>query len=338
MIMADRVLSLLKRFIANDRLSAEELKYLKAQLGDFHNLHEINKWMHDQWELSPEVESELTIEQLIEQIDVHCQQQETTLFWNRKLVKYFQRVAAILVLPLLAVTAYYYFNTENIKAQYSEAIVPKGQKSEIVLPDNTHIWLNSGTRLRYPTQYGSGTRDVFLTGEAYFEVTPNKHKPFIVHASQVDVKVLGTKFNVRAYSDDKDVETALLSGKINLLVSPASGEIREMEMKPGEMIDYNKGSQKIQKSGFQDDEVVGWKNNHLIFHDDTFSNLVKKIERWYNVQIIYDKSKFQNHRLTLELLEGESIERLFQIIEKAMNVDYRIDKQKIYINPKKMKS
>ncbi|HKJ43629.1 MAG TPA: FecR domain-containing protein, partial [Sunxiuqinia sp.] len=221
---------------------------------------------------------------------------------------------------------------------YAEAIVPKGQKSEVVLPDSTHIWLNSGTRLRYPIQYGSGTRDVFLTGEAYFEVTPDKHKPFIVHAAQVNVKVLGTKFNVRAYSDDKDIETALLSGKVNLFVNHDSDNSKKLVMKPGDLIDYTKSNHIIQKTGFDADEVIGWKNNRLVFRDDTFNNLVKKIERWYNVQIIYDKSRFQKQRLTVELREGESIERLFQIIEKAINVDYRIEKQKIYVSPKKMKS
>lgn len=336
--MADHILSLLKKFIANDQLSIDELKYLRDHLKDFQNRKEINAWMHEQWELTAEVESELTFEQLVAQIDNKYKHLEGSVFWNRKAVKYFQRVAAILVLPLLAVAAYYYFNVENIQAQYAEAIVPKGQKSEIILPDNTHIWLNSDTRLKYPAEFGSGTRDIFLTGEAYFEVTPNKHKPFIVHAPQVDVKVLGTKFNVRAYADDQDVETALLSGKVDLSVEKGGGENTRLSMKPGELVDYSKKDHSIQKSGFDADEIIGWKNNRLIFRDDTFDKLVKKIERWYNVQIIYDKTKFQNQRLTVELREGESIERLFKIIEKAINVNYRIDKQKIYINPKNMKS
>lgn len=336
--MADHILSLLKKFIANDQLSIDELKYLRDHLKDFQNMKEINEWMHEQWELTTEVESELTFEQLVAQIDTQYKNLEGSAFWNQKVVRYFQRIAAILVFPLLAVAGYYYFNTENIQAQYAEAIVPKGQKSEIILPDNTHIWLNSDTRLKYPSEFGSGSRDIFLTGEAYFEVTPNKHKPFIVHASHVDVKVLGTKFNVRAYVDDQDVETALLSGKVNLSIDKGAGENTKLLMKPGELVDYSKQDHSIQKSGFDADEVIGWKNNRLIFRDDTFDKLVKKIERWYNVQIIYDKTKFQNQRLTVELREGESIERLFKIIEKAINVNYRIDKQKIYINPKNMKS
>ena len=335
--MVDRVLSLLKRFIANDRLSPGELKYLKDHLSGLKNMHIINEWMHEQWKIAPELESDLTFEQLVSQIELKYQQLEHTAFWNRKAIKYFQRVAAILILPLLIVAGFYLFSTKDFQVQYSEAIVPKGQKSEIVLPDSTHIWLNSGTRLRYPTEFGKGNRDVFLTGEAYFEVTPNKHKPFIVHAAEVDVKVLGTKFNVRAYSDDKDIETALLSGKVNLIVQPNTEKSSELQMLQGEMIGYTKSNNSISKTGFVIDEVIGWKSNRLVFRDDTFNNLVKKIERWYNVQIIYDKSKFQNQRLTVELLEGESVERLFQIIEKAINVNYRIDKQKIYINAK-MKS
>ena len=335
--MIEKVLSLLERFIANERLSVQELKQLRKRMENPENMILVNKWVESHWGNAPEVESEVVFEEIIEKIDRQYYSRKDETFWNSKLVKHFQRVAAILILPVILVSTFYYLSTKTLEVQFSEAIVPKGQKSEIVLPDNTHIWLNSGTRLRYPVVFGKGNREVFLDGEAYFEVSKNKHQPFIVNASEVRVKVLGTRFNVKAYADENEIETVLLEGKINLMVQSVSGKNKVFEMNPGEMINYSTRNNSIAKSGFETDEVVGWKNNRLVFRDDTFSNLAKKVERWYNVEIIYDKTLFEDQRLTVELLEGESIERLFQIIESAINVDYRIDKQKIYINPK-MKS
>jgi ferric-dicitrate binding protein FerR (iron transport regulator) len=251
-------------------------------------------------------------------------------------VRQFQKIAAILILPVIILSGYYIFRN-NEQVQYAEAIVPKGQKSEIVLPDNTHIWLNSATSLRYPARFGKNNREVFLDGEAYFEVVENNHKPFTVHTSELSIKVLGTKFNVKSYRDDKNVETALLTGNINLSVHSGQDRTNEIDINPGEMIGYSRTEKSVLKSGFEADEVIGWKNNRLIFRDDTFDNLAKKIERWYDVEMIYNKELFEDQRLTVELLEGESLERLMQIIEKTIQIDYKIDKQKIFINPK-MKS
>lgn len=332
--MIEKVLSLLERFIANERLSVQELKQLRKWMENSENMTLVNKWMESHWEKAHEIESKVIFEEILEKIDRQSFLRKNEPFLNSKWVKYFQRVAAILILPVIIVSSFYYLSTQTLKVQYSEAIVPNGQKSEIILPDSTHIWLNSGTRLRYPVTFGKGNREVFLYGEAYFEVSKNKHQAFIVNTSKLAVKVLGTKFNVKAYPDDKTIETALLEGKINLMIQSVSGKNKVLEMTPGEMINYSAKDSSIAKSGFIKDDVIGWKNNRLVFRDDTFNNLTKKIERWYNVEIIYDKTLFEDQRLTVELLEGESIERLFQIIEKAINVDYRIDKQKIYINPK----
>lgn len=332
--MENKILSLLKRFITNEHLEVHELKLVRDWIDNPENIKILDKWMKPQWEHAPEIESETSFKELITQIDKHYQLRKTTTIWDLKFVQQFQKIAAILILPIILLSAYYFLVVQNSNTQYSEAIVPHGQKSEIVLPDGTHIWLNSGTNMRYPLTFGAENREIFLDGEAYFEVTKNKHKPFIVNTSNLSVTVLGTKFNVKAYADESEIETALLSGHINLIVNTNAEHGKIIEMNPGELISYSKENNSVGKSGFRKDEVVGWKNNRLVFHDDTFNNLVRKIERWYNVVIIYDKTLFEDQRLTVDLLEGESIERLFQIIESAINVDCRINKQKIYINPK----
>jgi ferric-dicitrate binding protein FerR (iron transport regulator) len=334
--MEDKILVLLQRFVADERLTILELKELKNMLGTPGYQPIINGWIQTYWDTAANVESNLTFEQLVRQIDKQYLHHSKTSFQNLNVVRQFQKIAAILILPVIILSGYYIFRN-NEQVQYAEAIVPKGQKSEIVLPDNTHIWLNSATSLRYPARFGKNNREVFLDGEAYFEVVENNQKPFTVHTSELSIKVLGTKFNVKSYRDDKNVETALLTGNINLSVHSGQDRTNEIDINPGEMIGYSRTEKSVLKSGFEADEVIGWKNNRLIFRDDTFDNLAKKIERWYDVEIIYDQSLFQGQRLTVELLEGESLERLMQIIEKTIQIDYKIDKQKIFINPK-MKS
>ena len=333
--MADEMLMLLKRFIADDRLTVQDLRQLKYWTEKPDSQMILNKWMQTQWDIAPNLESEVSFEQLITQIDKQYQLRSTENLWGSGIIKWFQKIAAVLILPIIIFTGYALFFNHTDQEQYSETMVSKGQKSEILLPDGTHIWLNSATRLRYPVQFGKHNREVFLEGEAYFEVSPNKQKPFIVHTPDVAIKVLGTSFNVKAYPDEPEIETALIKGSVNLVFPGAPGKTKEVEMLPGEMVNFSKTSMSVIKSGFQTDETIGWKNNRLIFRDDTFSNLVKKIERWYNVKVLYDESLFKDQRLTVELLEGESLDRLMQIIGSAAHLNYRIDKQKIYINTKK---
>ena len=332
--MTNEGLRLLGKFTANEYLSAQELKFLRQWLSNTTNRKLIDEWMLSEWKLVPEVESTVSFEDLANQINKQYDALKPVSVWEHSWFRQFQKIAAILLLPIIILTAYYFLISESNFHNYSEVIVPKGQKSEIVLPDGTHIWLNSATTMRYPVKFGNGVRQVFLDGEAYFEVTENKHKPFLVNTSNLRVKVLGTKFNVKAYSDEKDIETALLSGKINLLLNSSSKNMETVEMNPGELINYSIEKKKISKSGFETDEIVAWKSNRLVFRNDTFNNLVKKIERWYNVQIIYDQTLFKNQRLTVELMEGESIERLLRIIERTIKVDYKIENQNIYITPK----
>jgi transmembrane sensor len=335
--MKDQSLLLLIRFVSDNDLTIHELELLRDWMIIPENRELVDEWMHMIWDKAPEKELNLTFEQLTNQISEQYDRKKSGNFGFRKAVTLFQRAAAILIFPIIIFFFYYTWIREPVPSNvYTETIVPLGQKSEIVLPDSTHVWLNSASRLRYPVGFGSAIREVFLDGEAYFEVTRDKHHPFLVQTSSLAVEVLGTKFNVKAYPDEMEVKTALLEGKVNLQVAleAGKGDVETLEMKPGEMIEYSRTDHSVLRTGFKADEVIGWRSNRLIFRDDTFDKLVKKIERWYNVKIIYDKSLFSNQRLTVELLEGESLDRLFQIIEKAIHVNYRIDKQNIWISPK----
>jgi len=223
--------------------------------------------------------------------------------------------------------------------QYTETIAPRGQKSQIVLSDGTKVWLNSDTKIRYPGQFAKNQRDVYLNGEAFFEVTKNERQPFLVHTFGPDVKVTGTKFNIKAYLDENQVETSLFEGRVDLILkNPNSDQTFDKELNPGQSFIYSGISHQLTSARFPKDEIDGWRKNQLIFKDDTFIKLVKKIERWYNVEVIYDATKFDNRRLTVELFEGERLEKLMDILSLALSVNYRYEKGKIILTPKTLRN
>jgi len=241
-----------------------------------------------------------------------------------------------LLIPILGLGILYWVSQYNQPVgQYTETIAPRGQKSQIVLADGTKVWLNSDTKIKYPGNFSKNQRDVYLDGEAFFEVAKNEHQPFVVHTSQVNVKVLGTKFNIKAYADESDVETSLFEGKINLIMNnSSSGSPVEKEVKPGQSFVYSKTDHQLVANRFPQEEINGWKKNQLIFKDDTFSNLVRKVERWYDVKVVYDEKQFDDRRLTVELYEGERLDRLMSIISLALSVDYKYEKGEIILTPR----
>lgn len=287
--------------------------------------------------MSPEVESATLVETIFEQINEYQSSYQTNKshFSVASLLKFYQKIAAFLLIPIMVVGILYWMSQYNQSSgQYTETFAPRGQKSQIVLADGTKVWLNSETRIKYPGKFDKSHREVYLDGEAFFEVTKNVHQPFVVHTSGIDVKVLGTKFNVKAYPDENEIETSLFEGKINLIQKISDMKYLEKEVSPGHSLVFNKKLNNLTESRFPEEEICGWKNNQLIFKDDTFVNLVRKMERWYDVKVIYDEKLFSDRRLTVELYEGERLEKLMEIISLTLSVDYKYLKSEIIITPK----
>ena len=333
--MTEKIIDIAERFLAEKNCTSEELSALKNWLSDPADHSEVESWLAEHWISSSEIDSTTLIEVVFKQIQEY--QNENNIksgFSITRILKVYQKIAAFLLIPVIGFGILYWTAQDTI-VQYAETIAPRGQKSQIVLADGTRVWLNSDTKIKYPTNYNENQRDVYLDGEAFFEVSKNAHKPFIVHTSGINVKVLGTKFNVKAYSDEDQIETSLFEGKIGLIVkSSLSENTEEKEMTPGESFSYIKTDGKLTKTRIPSEEINGWKKNQLIFKDDTFSNLVKKVERWYDVKVIYDEKLFNDRRLTVELYEGERLDRLMEVIRLALSVNYKYEKGKIILTPK----
>lgn len=335
--MTERIIDIANRFLAEKDCTSQELTALKRWLSDAATHSEVESWLSEHWAISPEIDSDTLIETVFQQIQAYQDaHQPKSGFSISRILKVYQKVAAFLLIPLIGLGILYWITQYNPSVdQLTETIAPRGQKSQIVLADGTKVWLNSDTKIKYPGNFSKDQRDVYLDGEAFFEVSKNPHQPFVVHTSGVNVKVLGTKFNVKAYADENQIETSLFEGKVNLLLNdPTSAQQVVKEVKPGQSFAYSKADHQLAANKFPQDEINGWKKNQLIFKDDTFSNLVRKVERWYDVKVVYDEAQFNDRRLTVELYEGERLERLMNIISLALSVDYKYEKGEIILTPK----
>lgn len=333
--MQEQIKILLGRFLSGERLQASELSLLRDCLVRPENQLAIKEWMSEVWLQSEEIESSLEFDVLVNEIKQLADREKTgAVRSGNKFWSIFQRVAAVLILPILLFSAYLYFRSTSEKPQMAEFIVPMGQKSELVLPDSTHIWLNSGSELKYATNFLSqSTREVYLKGEAYFEVTHRANSHFVVRMERSAVEVLGTKFNVRAYAEDQQIEASLFHGKVSFVANDGTSSPTEELMSPGDKIAFNLKTNQISKQQFGNEDLLAWKNNRLAFADDNFDAVVRKIERWYNVQVNYRPEQFVGQRLTLSLEEGESIGQLLQIMQKVMHVQYEINNKQVTIKP-----
>lgn len=169
--------------------------------------------------------------------------------------------------------------------QYNTITTPRGGQYQVVLADGTAVWLNAASSIKFPTAFTGAERDVEITGEAYFEVAKNKAKPFKVTANKVQVEVLGTHFNVNAYDDEETLKTTLLEGSVKLI----AGKSQAMLI-PGQQGSFNRqaGDFKVAKADVE--EAVAWKNGSFMFASENIQSVLRKVSRWYNVDIVYEES------------------------------------------------
>ncbi len=170
----------------------------------------------------------------------------------------------------------------------NQVIIPYGKRSEITLADGTHIWLNSGSQISYPARFDKKTREVYLNGEALFEVTPDKTKPFFVHTNDITIRVLGTRFNVSSYMEDPVTQTVLIEGKVS--AARNSFMAKTIDLNPGERLVYDKKGENLKKDQVDVNLYTSWINGYLIFENEPTTTIFKKLERYYNQRIIANEN------------------------------------------------
>lgn len=261
---------------------------------------------------------------------------QTTAAWER----YLSRIAELKFRKLLVrwkVAAVFFFvvgcagiltmliSDNNLlpgsKDIYTTVSTQNGQNSKIVLPDSSVVWINSGTTLSYNSNFAISKRDIRLSGQAYFEVSRNENMPLTVSCEELKIRVLGTSFDVSAYSDEDQINVILESGKVELL--------RENEksfgytMKPGEKVEFNTERKEMLVSTIDLAKFTSWRNGVLIFRNDPMDMVFKKLERWYNIQIEVKDPKV-NQLVFNATIVNESIDEIFELIRFSCGVNYKV--------------
>jgi len=192
--------------------------------------------------------------------------------------------ALLIALPMIGIFLYQQYNETRLVTVENRS----GQESDFKLPDGTRVWLNGASKLVYQSSFGN-TREVTLEGEAFFDVVEDKTKPFVVNTSKIVIKVLGTAFNVKSYQDERSIETTLVRGKVMI-------EIPESKKSPivlaeSQQAVYSKESKQLQLADVQTDPITSWTTGKLIFNNETFSEIKKKLERYYGVHILLNDDR-----------------------------------------------
>ncbi|MBS1757885.1 MAG: FecR family protein [Bacteroidetes bacterium] len=273
-----------------------------------------------------------------------------------------QRVAiAAIVIGIIAFGSWKYFTNDNLHenkaSQENEIIAKRGSKSKILLPDGTQVWLNSDSKLTYNNNFNGAFREVTLEGEAFFDVVKNPKRPFIVHTSDINIKVLGTAFDVKSYPLESTIEATLIRGlieveKTNQPLSP------KIILHPNEKMVYNKipirtslgnsniisnstnsNAQSISISNLPKNTMdsarmeTSWIYGRLLFEGNSFKELAPKMERWFNVKITFKNNRVANYRFS-GAFENENIEEALEALQLTANFKFSLSGNEVIIDKK----
>ena len=283
---------------------------------------------------------------------------------GRRIVRYLLQAAATIALAVLLSLSYQVFVNKNKRAvqmarPYSEVIVPNGHKAQLTLTDGTKIWLNSNSTLRYPVLFDGDSRKVYLEGEAYLDVAKDKDRSFFVETKNLTLCVLGTSFNIKSYEDEGQVEATLIEGSLRIVPSKAlKKKFKSVTLKPNEKAIYKKEESVLsvkeldvvhpeekqrhkkrmpEMKGLeisQIESIISWKDNELIFWNETFEDIRIKMERWYGISILIEDEKLKNYRYSGKFIYNETINQVMDILALTTPIGYKLDKNVLTIYEK----
>ncbi len=257
--------------------------------------------------------------------------------------KYYKYVA-IVSFFIAAISLFFYFiKSQEVKNTADQAglvlrELPKGQKLRFYLPDGSVVWLNAGSKIKYPSTFGEKTRNVELEGEAFFNVVRDTTRKFIIKTGSIETVVLGTSFNVQALPEYNDIRVAVKSGRVlveNVIQNPNQVSVLKdsVVLQPSQMAIFNKAENKLEMTDCNIDDIIGWKDGILVFNDADLSNVINDLERWYGVNFVVDSQIKTNHLFTGDF-ENNSLEYVLQGICYASDLNFKIDGNTVFLYEK----
>ena len=262
--------------------------------------------------------------------------------WNfEKLINWSVRIAGIIILPLAIFWGVKgYLNENTGKETWVEINAPAWTRAQFSLPDGTTGWLNSNSGIKYNGNFNSD-RQITLTGEAFFDVFKDNKRPFIVNTNEVNVTVLGTRFNIASYENEKNVEVVLEEGR---LIFNDKEMNKYYTMNPNDLVIYDKSLKDFSTEVVQPNKYLSWTEGKLVFRNDPLDVIAKRLERWYNIDVELNGGLDEDLRLHATFI-NEGLEEVLNLLKRSLPIDYRIEngdiapdetytKKKVIISPR----
>lgn len=313
---------LLEKYL-NNRCTSQEVDEVIQWMKQHSFFSESKKFGSTDWNQFREEHSPVSDEKLDTLLDkihhkLNIEKPLTNQIKTDKLIRWISKYAAIMLIPVLSFL--FYITSENIRLTNQittvsvdslEVIAPVGSRTIVELSDGSVVHLNYGSRIKYPQNFFGKTRSVVLTGEGYFEVAHNPDKPFVVTTGRINVRALGTVFNVNAYPENNEIATTLVEGKVLVEVKKNNGSIEtKKELIPGQHVIYEKNTGVMNSSMERVEKYIAWKDGKLVFENEPIDQVVQRLNRMFNVDIQIDNDVIKyNYTVTF------ADEPLFQILE-----------------------
>jgi len=311
------------------KLTLKEQIELSEQLADQRN-RDAEEILHDDWKSQAESDSfpERDLKPVLDKVHHRIRLNEENKIVRLTFMQHFQRIAAILIFPLLLTfLAYFYFqdNPTATTTSFAEIECPMGVRTKFQLPDGSTGYLNSGSRLKYPVQF-IGERKVELVGEAFFDVVHNAEIPFHVNTRNLDIKVLGTTFNVIANEDEQTEEIVLQTGSVD--VSSVTGKQLAV-LSPNEQLILDIEKRTFTKNDVEASQYTTWKEGKLVFRNENMQQVARRLSRWYNAEVVVDDHLLDNHTFHATFID-EPLDEVLKLLSITTPISYEEGKRERY--------
>lgn len=242
--------------------------------------------------------------------------------------RYFAVVASLVVVVVLSGFFLLGIGEQNVEYQLVTVNTPRGMQTELVLPDGSKVWLNGGSTISYPEKFEDNSRDVILNGEAYFDVKSDSKWPFMVHSGEMELKVLGTTFNVEAYEDDNFMNVTLETGKVSMHFADQANDII---LHPNQQLTYNRLTRETQMLDVDASKITAWSDGKLYFTAMPLKQITTKLQRYYDVNFSFASDEIANIVYTIEFVGNESIDEILTIWSMDRRLNFKKENDKIII-------
>ena len=326
-IIIEKIVAYLDSRLTDDEVSSLQAWMLQSEQNRayFEQIRNIYEMSERQLKIS-EISTETALQNVLQRIAPQ----------RKKVIhrEWLRRVAAILIIPLLVTSVIFLAQRgKNITepdpaVNYIEFKVATGSRSSFTLPDNTRIWLNSGTKIRYPDRFIGNERVIYVEGEAYIEVTSSKEQPFVVNTPTIQLRATGTKFHLADFADKEVKEVSLLSGKVAVgKKEDDNNTVLLLDLKPGQHIEYSVTDHSTRIIEGDLYKYYAWKDNKTVFRNDLMTDVVKRLSNLYGIEIELQGEELKTYRYRATF-EDESLNEILKLLKLSAPIDYREEKRK----------